>query len=178
MGYVFVLLLVVQLALVIALPFAFAGWLWITVPVLDRFFVRRHSGLILRSIAVAIDSEKPLPLAFLTLATHYPARWVRDRLADVLSDVRRGVDWIEALQEHGLLRRVDAAVLESARRSGNLAWALRETADTGERRLAYRMHALLQLVFPVLILGVGLFVLTVAVAFFSPLVVLIQRLSG
>ena len=78
---------------------------------------------------------------------------------------------------HGLLRPVDAAVLASAQRVGNLAWALRETAAGGERRTGYWLQFCLQLLYPLLVLCVGGLVLSVAVAFFVPLVAIIEALQ-
>ena len=61
---------------------------------------------------------------------------------------------------------------------GNLAWAMRELAETGERRLAYRFQAVIQTLFPLVVVGLGLVVFFLAVAFFAPLVELIRRLAG
>jgi protein transport protein HofC len=94
----------------------------------------------------------------------------------VALDLTQGKDWCVSLYEQGLLRPADAAVLESARRVGNLSWALRETAENGERRLAYRLQTWVQALFPLFVLLIGALVFVVAVGYFSPLVILIERL--
>ena len=167
-----------EVFLLFFLPLASMGWMVGTVPILDRLFLRRHSAVILRTLARLVEAGKPLPQGFATLARRYPTTWVRDRLRGVALDIDRGTDWCRALSYNGLIHDADAAVLDSARKVGNLAWALREAAETGERRLAYRLQAILQLLFPVLVLGMGFLVFTIAVAYFSPLISLIQRLSG
>jgi len=68
-------------------------------------------------------------------------------------------------------------LLESARRVGNLPWALREAAETSERRLAYRYQVLAQWLLPLLLLAIAAVVFFVAVSYFSPLIMLTQRLT-
>ena len=49
---------------------------------------------------------------------------------------------------------------------------------TGERRLAYRFQAVVQTLFPLVVISLGALVCFLAFAFFAPLVVLLRRLSG
>ena len=81
-----------------------------------------------------------------------------------------GCAWHESLYRHGLIRKSDLAVLQSAERAGNLSWALRELADSNRRRLAYRLNAALQLLFPPAVLCFGAAVLFIVVAMFLPLI--------
>jgi protein transport protein HofC len=101
---------------------------------------------------------------------------MRERLIKVLLDVQHGTDWLESLAHHGLLGRTDAAVLRSARRVGNLPWALRETAESGERRLAYRLEAFLQLLMPIVLVAFGGLVGLIVVAYLSPLITILETL--
>jgi protein transport protein HofC len=55
---------------------------------------------------------------------------------------------------------------------------MRELAETGERRLAYRFQAVVQTLFPIVMVALGLLVAFLALAFFAPLVTLLGRLSG
>ena len=92
--------------------------------------------------------------------------------------MRHGESWIDALWHQGLIRPTDAEVLASASEVGNLAWAMRELAETGERRLAFRFQAVIQTLFPLVVVGFGLVVVFLAIAFFAPLSMLIRRLAG
>ena len=76
----------------------------------------------------------------------------------------------------GLLRKTDLALLQSAQRNGNLAWAAGEMADSNRRRFIYHVYALLQVIFPVIIVAYGLLMVAVSAAVFIPLVDLIRRL--
>jgi len=145
---------------------------------LDWVFRRRHSALIYRSLALAVAGGRPVFEATAVLARRYPSRWVRRRLAAVDAAGRRGDEWVDALADAGLARPNDAAVLASARRAGNLGWALEELAAANERRLGYRLGVAAQLIFPLLVVGMGGLVFVFAVAYFLPLVSLIERLAG
>ena len=88
-----------------------------------------------------------------------------------------GNDWRQSLLETGLIRPADAAVLGAAERVGNLDWALEEMADSALRRQIYRVQAGLQVVFPVLLLGIGAVVCAFVVGLFVPLISLIQGMG-
>jgi type II secretory pathway component PulF len=166
-----------EILMLIFLPFSFAGWVNYDVPFFDRLLKRRHLALILRSLALAVEAGKPIEQGLTILASHYPTWWVRRRLIKVDEQVRHGGSWIDALWRQGMIRATDAEVLSSASEVGNLDWAMRELAETGERRLAYRFQAFIQTLFPLVVVGFGLVVFFLAVAFFAPLVDLIRRLA-
>jgi protein transport protein HofC len=164
--------------LLIALPLGVLNLFRWDVPLFDRLYRRRHSALLLRSLALTVKGGKPIATGIARLGEEYPSSWVRDRLREVNLDVQQGGDWVESLRGHGLISRAEGAVLASSQRVGNLEWALEEMAASAERRLGYRLQFWLNLLFPVAILTLGLLVFVVAVAFFAPLVSLISRLSG
>lgn len=173
-----VLLLLAQMLIFVVLPAGLIGLYRLNSPPLDYLFRRRHSALILRSLALTVEGGRPIEAGLATLARAYPSSWVARRLRLVGREVERGGDWVQALGDHGLIRPADEAVLTSAQRADNLVWALDEMADVSERRLGYRFHLLLQMLFPLVILGVGAVVFVMGVAYFSPLVRLIEVLSG
>jgi len=177
-GYFWVWLPPLEFLLLVFLPFSFAGWVNYDVPIFDRFLKRRHMALVLRALSLAVEAGKPIEVALSTLASHYPTLWVRRKLIKVDDQVQLGESWISSLERQGIIQTSDAQVLISASEVGNLAWALRELAETAERRLAFRFQAVIQTLFPLVVLCLGLVVMFVAVAFFSPLIVLLGRLSG
>ena len=68
-------------------------------------------------------------------------------------------------------------MLASAEAVGNLAWALAELAETAERRLAIRFQLVIQTLFPLVVVILGMVVFILATAYFLPLVDLIQNLA-
>jgi protein transport protein HofC len=177
-GFITALILPLELLLLAFLPFSFAGWVNFDIPFLDRLLKRRHTALILRALSLVVDAGKPIEMGMTTLASHYPTLWVRRKLIKVDEEVQLGESWINALQRWRIIKPSDAQVLSSASEVGNLAWALRELAETSERRLAIRFQAVIQTLFPLVVICLGMVVLFLGVAFFTPLVVLLGRLSG
>lgn len=168
------LLIVVLVPLVLLwafdrLPFA--------LPFVGRLARQLHTAVILESLSLAVGRQRPIAETIGSLARWYPQWPIRRRLSKVATDVQRGQDWDESLAAQGFLRKTDLAVLKTAERVGNLDWALREMADSSRRRLAYRLTALVQLMYPVVIVSFGILVMTYVVGFFMPLIALIQKLT-
>jgi type II secretory pathway component PulF len=176
-GVPVVLVPMLEVGLLIFLPISFLGWGSYNVPIFDRLLGRRHAALVLRSLSLIVEGGKPIALGISVLADHYPTTWVRRRLRGANSYIRGGIDWIEALRRHHVIRTTDAAVLSSAESVGNLAWALAELAETAERRLTTSMQLVIQTIFPLVVLILGMVVFVLATAYFLPLVNLIQTLA-
>jgi type II secretory pathway component PulF len=173
------LLIVLAEAVVLLLAsLSMFGWMSWNIPLFNRIFLRRHTAIVLRALALAVENDKPIGQAIDALVRHYPSDWIRSRLLGVARDVQHGADWSQALRYHGLINKADLAVLESAQRVGNLPWALRQTAESGERRLAYRLQIITQGVFPLFVLAIGAMAFFIIFGYFSPLVSLIEVLAG
>jgi type II secretory pathway component PulF len=145
--------------------------------VIDRFTRRLDVASLLRVLAIVAEAGRPLEVAIAALAQDWPRSSVRSRLWRVLAEIEVGGDWCESMRLHGLLTTTDAAVLQSAARVGNLAWAMRETAAGIERKQSYRLLACLQVALPAVVLVFGGVVLVIVVGLFWPLVVLIESLT-
>lgn len=139
---------------------------------------RRHAGAILRALAMTAEANRPIEAGLRTLAARYPSERIRRRIAAAEFDVKRGVDWREALYRHGLIRPVEFEVLATAQAVGNLPWAMNDLADAAERRANLRRILLAQVLWPLMIGTIGVVVLILAVAFFLPLIELIGSLPG
>ncbi len=91
--------------------------------------------------------------------------------------MQAGGDWCESLRRRDLIRQPELAILQAAQRVGNLPWALHEMADSVRRRLAYRVQAIAQFLFPPIVICMGMIVMFIVVALFLPLIALIQRMA-
>jgi type II secretory pathway component PulF len=167
----------VELALLIFLPFSFINWGRYDVPLFDRLLARRHTALIFRSLSLVVGARKPIEFGLSLLGEHYPTRWVRRRLSAARTDVRQGSDWIESLMRHHLIRAADGEVIRSAAAVGNLGWALDELAESSERRLVIKFQMVIQTLFPVVVLLLGLVVFVAAAGYFAPLVTIISEIG-
>lgn len=174
----FLLVLIpLELALVVYIPFSFFGWIQWELPFVDWLYLRRDSASVLRSLSIGVSAGRPMSSTIDLLSRFYPRSGIRYRLLKARHWIEHGLPWHEALRRLGIIRRGESAILESAQRAGNLGWALKMLADSNERRQGYRMQALSQTLFPVLVIALGVVVGTICVAFFTPLVELIERLS-
>ncbi len=155
------------LALFRASAVRFPTWSWRT----------RRAALILRALAMTAGANRPIEAGLRTLAIRYPSWRGRRRLAEAEDDVKRGVDWRDALRRRGLIQPAQAEALTTAQAVGNLPWAMNDLADAALRRANLRRALLAQTLWPVVVGALGAIVLLLAVAFFLPLVELIRRLS-
>jgi protein transport protein HofC len=163
-------------ALLFYLPIRYFGWTDWDLPGMGRFTQRLDSAEILDTLALVAGQQCPLPRGIAALAHSYPKKRIRLRLSQTVTDIVLGGDWCESLRRHGLIRQPEFAILQAAQRVGNLPWALAEMADSARRRLAYRVQATAQMLFPPIVILMGLVVLFIVVALFLPLVALIQKL--
>jgi protein transport protein HofC len=169
---------VLEAVLLIFLPFSFMSWGNYDVPLFDRLLGRRHTALVFRSLSLVVHANKPIEFALSLLADHYPTAWVRRRLIAARTDVRQGSEWIDSLRRHHLIRGADGEVLRSASTVGNLGWALDELAESNERRLATKFQLVIQTLFPLVVLMLGLVICVTAVGYFAPLVTLISEINN
>ncbi len=146
-------------------------------PGMGRLMQRQHASAIMENLALAVEHNRPLSGAIQSLSECYPKKSIRKKLENVRFDLEHGSLWCESLYRRGLIRKADFAVLQSAERAGNLPWALRETAESNRRRLSYRLHVLVQLLFPPAVLCFGGMVLFIVAAMLMPLISIIQYWS-
>jgi protein transport protein HofC len=177
-GYLFAPIGILQLGLLMLAMVASVGVLPWNLPLVAHLFFRRHTAVLLRCLAYVIEGNKPMAEVLGNLARIYPAEPIRNRLLWVVRDIEAGEDWCAALAGRGLIRPSEEALLEAAKRTGNLAWALRQAAESSERRLTYRFQLFVQWFLPLCLVLAGALVFLIAFAYFTPLVVLIQKLSG
>jgi len=143
-------------------------------PGIDRIMRRLDTAVVLEATALMLRHEHPLTHGVATLAATYPRWSIRRRLRKVWRDLHAGVDFHDSFYARGLIRRADRAVLQAAGRAGNLPWALDELADSSRRRLAYRLQAIIHLLFPPVLIAIGLLVAFFVIAVFLPLISLTQ----
>jgi len=162
-------------AILLYVPLRYLGWIPWDLPGVGRLMRPVHTALILDALGLSTSRRQPMVDVLGTLATQYPRASIRQRLTYVLWEIRGGANWCESLAKWGLISRSELAVLQSAERVGNLPWALRELADGCTRRLAYRLQAWIQVLFPLVLILFGTAVVLFALALFMPLLALIEK---
>jgi type II secretory pathway component PulF len=132
---------------------------------------------VLRGLSVGLKADLPVPQTLAALRRATPTAWIGRRLARAAEAVAAGVAWPEALRRRGLLSPAEAALVASSERTGHPAWALRELAAGRERRAADRLRVTATLLRTLALLALGAIVLAAAVAYFLPLVRLIEHFA-
>jgi type II secretory pathway component PulF len=155
----------------------YLGFSFHSLPLIDRIWRRVDCALILRWLAVAVRQKRSLVEFLRLLASYFPQAGLRRRLERSASRVGKGVHWCDALRRAGLIGSADCAVFQSAERTGNLAWALDEMADSSLRRAAYRVRGIVNVAFPLALLVFAACVLAIAAGMFFPLLKLIGGLA-
>ncbi|NLX96184.1 MAG: hypothetical protein GXY83_08405 [Rhodopirellula sp.] len=155
----------------------YVGWFPWRLPGTGFAFRRLDTAAVLEALGLVAERRRPMTDGLASLAKSFPAASVRIRLWRVVREIEQGADWAESLRRHALIREPEMAVIQAAQRVGNLPWALRELADSNRRRWGYRALIWLQILFPAVILSVGLLVALYVIGYFLPLVSLIQNLT-
>lgn len=153
------------------------GWVRAEIPLVNRFFLPRHTAVVLRWLAAAVRRQQPLSPVLFSIADRYPNRLIRRRVFLAGQDVKRGGNWIDGFRRRRLIGGTDSAILQAASRAGNLAWALDETSAALRRRLTYRLQAISQVLMPLAIIVAGGCVMLFIAGIFLPLVALITELA-
>ncbi|MCE9546157.1 MAG: type II secretion system F family protein [Planctomycetia bacterium] len=149
----------------------------IDLPIVRRFIMPYHTANLLQALALVAHGGQSMQRSVESLAETYPRRFIRRRLKRAAARMRQGEDWLDSLRAERLIRPADLAVLRAAQRVGNLPWAMREMADGSLRRLAVRLQTASNLLFPLVLLAIGLVVALYVVGMFLPLPALIWSLT-
>ena len=132
---------------------------------------------LLRRLRGAVVAKMPWPAALMPMVLKHPQGDIRSRLERVLGRITAGMGVWPALRDAGLLNARDVSLLEMAERANNLEWALSALAESKERSLLHRWQVAQTLSVPVFTVAAGFLVLLICVAFFMPLVKLLNDLS-
>ncbi|MFO0979210.1 MAG: type II secretion system F family protein [Planctomycetaceae bacterium] len=144
---------------------------------LERYFPRLWVPGLLRMMSLSVATNQPVSLSLDAMMQDMPDGPVAEKFSQLRHRVHQGDDPVVAMGETGLLRQREMLFLHSALRSHHLDWALRHLALEMDRRRSLWRTYLPEVLGPIFVLMMGLVVLFVCVAFFTPLVKLINDLA-
>ena len=119
----------------------FLGISFRSLPIIGRLFSPIDNASVLHLLAVAVKEKRPVVDTLELLTAYAPPSRSRRRLHVAVRQMSDGAHWCDALQRARLVTGAQSAVFKSAERTGNLAWALTEMADSTVRRAAQRAQA-------------------------------------
>ena len=147
-------------------------------PGLGRLYRMRVQSQLLKMLALLLDTDKPVPESLAVLASSgYFARVVRKRLNAVRYRVEQGEPLADSLRRKGLLPSAMVPLVQAAERARNLPWALAELGENRANRRVRNLRRISLLLFPVIVVVIGLMVGFIVLGMFFPVVEIITRLS-
>jgi type II secretory pathway component PulF len=163
------------MSLVFVLSYMYlVGWGNLNWPLVMRWFPRRDAPGILRGLAVVAASDRPFPPVVAAMAERHPRRDLGQRLERIGLRLEAGDDPWMSLSQEGFLSGNEAEAVGAAARARHLPFVLDSLADSIDRTRQQRLLWLIELVNPLVIIGLGVFVAMYCVAFFLPLVQVIR----
>ncbi len=176
-GWITLPLLAVPVTLLLLMAYAYlVGWSRMNVPMLMRWFPRRDAPGVLRGLAWAVDAGRPLPELVSDAAVHHPRRDIGLRLARIGLVMESGEEGWCALADEGFVTAQEVRALEAAGRMQHLPVALDALADSLDRARRHRLLWWIEWCKPFVILMFGWLVAFYSLAFFMPIVDLIEAL--
>jgi len=154
-----------------------SGWENARLSSIMRWFPRRDTPGILRALRAGIAANVPLPQLFGTIRSAQIRPEVYRRLDHVVTDVESGSDPWTAMGKQHLLQQRERLALAAASEGNRLNFLLPALADRIEESYRRRLLTLVEFSKPVVVIVVSAFVGFYAIAFFLPLVKLLNDLS-
>jgi type II secretory pathway component PulF len=175
--FVFLPLIAVFAGVLVVALLYYVGFSPRNLPLIGRIWWRVDSALVLRWLAIAVRQNRSIVEFMRLLASYFPQPGLRRKLERAASRVGKGTHWCDALRRVGVIRTSDCSIFKSAERTGNLAWALDEMADSSLRRSAYRVRGFVSVAFPTVLIVFAGCVLAIITGVLFPLISLITNLS-
>lgn len=160
-----------------ALVTIYIGWMPRDALFLGVFTRRYDSAIVLAGLRHGVQLGRPLDQTLLMLSEVYPMKSIRRRLVKAQKEVVSGSNWTKALCQTGLLRKADAALLESAERVGNLSWALHAVSESLLRRSLQSAQRISQVIWPIAVILLGSLVFLISLSVFQLLAQMVQGLA-
>ena len=143
----------------------------------ETYFPRLWVPGLLRMMSLSVATDQPVSISLDALMQDMPEGRTAEKFSELRHRVNQGEDPVVALGQTGLLRQREMLFLHSPLRSHHLDWALRHMASERDRRRNRWRRLIPEMIGPVAVVTFGLVVLFICIAFFSPMVKLINDLS-
>ena len=180
--------LLVQLGPIILLGMIFCYWL-VRTDLPQRFFRRRilsrifqpvselRTAGVLRLLAIAQQSGRPLPASLSTLARYHYDSMIRNKLLFARNEVEQGAELWMSFAAVKLISPAESRVLENSIAADSAVWTLQHLADWKCKLVERRLDVYIELLTPSVILLMASNVLLTALATLTPLFEMTTALS-
>lgn len=143
----------------------------------EQFFPRLWVPGLLRMMSLSVATEQPISIALDATMQDMPEGRAAEKFSALRHRIHQGEDPVVALGQTNLLSQREMLFLHSALRSHHLDWALRHLASEMDRRRNRWRRLIPEMIGPVAVVAVGVIVLFICIAFFTPMIQLLNQLS-
>ena len=134
------------------------------------------SGEVLTVMAACDSGGKPVEETVAALAQWHYESGLRRKLRVVQNEIKRGTHLWQSMFQRGLLTSNEQHLLTESQDHENRPWILRCLAQSRRRRVNYKLEAMAEILMPILVSIMGIFVLLQSLAVVMPLQQLIMGL--
>jgi type IV pilus assembly protein PilC len=176
--YGWVVVLGIQLIMVLGVVLILSSSVRWFFPGVGAIYRRMVRSRVLQALSLLLQMGKPVPESLAVLSDMPMGAIARRLLGRARTRIEQGEPFDDSLFQVGLVPASMLPLVRTAGRAGNLPWALGEMADALYDRTMRNLQRIVQAVFPLVVILVGVVVGFIVVAMFLPLVKLITELSG
>jgi len=133
---------------------------------LSRSARELRSAEVLQKLGIAAQAGRPIPGVLSTLARYHFDPIARHKLLFVRNEIEQGADAWHSLAAVDLLSPAEVNALATSERVGNRPWVLKQLAFSKRRRTMRRLDRMAELVLPLIVGLLGIFVLFQALSVF------------
>ena len=144
-----------------------------------RFFgsvAKLRVSSVLEYLAITQQAGRPMAGSLSTLARYHFDPTIRQKLLFVRNEVEQGAPVWKAMSDARLISIKESQAMESASKAGTTVWTLQRLAEWKRRSVARRFDVYLDLLQPLVVLGMAALVMVAALASLGPLFELLKSL--
>ncbi len=144
------------------------------VPFLGRIAHENAVAVFARTLSILISGGIPVPESAEIAVETFANRFYYNQVRDLPEKIRQGNLLSAALEEAPVMPRILVEMVRVGETSGNLTSVLDESAEYYERSLDSRMSALISLIEPVIIIGLGMVIALMLVSVYLPIFSIVE----
>ena len=166
-GIGFLVYLILQTNIIVVRPFGFR-----------RMFRSTDAAKFLMVFATGMRHRFPIPAILEMYCWTVPSHHLCRKGTKIQTAIEKGCDWIDAVHRAGFVSGPEAALLQTAERTGNTAAVLDQLARSKERSQIRRDDLFSKIVFIPLVFLFAAVIGTFVIAMFLPMIKLITAMSA
>ncbi|HXS11971.1 MAG TPA: type II secretion system F family protein [Acidobacteriaceae bacterium] len=138
-------------------------------PGLGQVWLKYQVGLFSRTLATLLTGGLPLVPSLETAARSIESRQISKAVYTSVEGVREGQGLATSLEETGVFPELSVEMIEVGESTGALPAMLNSVAEFFEEDVQTQLAAIMSLIEPLILIGMGLVVVTILIALYEPI---------